>query len=144
MTDAATQTPAEIPAKPYLLRAIYEWCADNGYTPYLTVRVDDHCQVPRAHVKDGHITLNIGMLATPNLEMGNDFIEFTARFNGVAQQVSVPVTAVAGLYAQETGAGMPFEPEPFSASRAPAPRPEATPSPEPPSDPARPRFRLVN
>jgi len=137
MTDAAAN---EIPAKPYLLRALYEWCADNGYTPYLTVRADEHCRIPQAHVKDGHITLNIGMMATHNLDLGNDFIEFTARFNGVAQQVSVPVTAVVALYARETQQGMGFEAEPFVASAQPAPA-AADPAP---AEPARPRLQLVN
>jgi len=137
MTDAAAN---EIPAKPYLLRALYEWCADNGYTPYLSVRVDEHCQVPRAHVKDGHITLNIGMMATHNLDLGNDFIEFTARFNGVAQQVSVPVSAVVALYARETQQGMGFEAEPYTATPKPAPVAAAA-EPEPAR---RPTFQLVN
>jgi len=137
MTDAAAN---EIPAKPYLLRALYEWCADNGYTPYLSVRVDEHCRIPQAHVKDGHITLNIGMMATHNLDLGNDFIEFTARFNGVAQQVSVPVTAVAALYAREIEQGMSFKPEPYTATPEPAPAAAAKPSPE---EPARPSFQIV-
>jgi len=138
MTDATH----EIPAKPYLLRALYEWCADNGYTPYLTVRADDHCRIPRAHVKDGHITLNIGMMATHNLDLGNDFIEFTARFNGVAQQVSVPVAAVTAFYARETGEGMGFEAESVDIA---APEPEAATPPEAPAsaERARPTFQLV-
>jgi len=138
MTDAARSTPV----KPYFLRALYDWCTDNGHTPYLSVRADDHCRIPRAHVKDGHITLNIGALASHNLDIGNDFIEFQARFNGVAQNVSVPVAAVTALYARETGEGMGFEAESVDVGAAPEP---ATVEPEKPAspEPARPRFQLV-
>src|ERR671933_2746855 len=100
---------SEIPTKPYLLRALYEWCVDNGYTPHLAVKVDSRTQVPAEYVKNGEITLNISPNAVHKLQMGNDLIEFSARFGGVARQISVPVTNVYALYARETGHGMTFD-----------------------------------
>ncbi len=99
----------EIPTKPYLLRALYQWCVDNGYTPHLGVKVDSSAQVPLEHVRNGEITLNVSPLAVHNLQMGNERIEFSARFAGVARQISVPVARVFALYARETGGGMSFE-----------------------------------
>lgn len=95
--------------KPYLLRAIWEWCADNGYTPHLAVQVDQRTSVPREFVRDGQIVLNIGSDATNKLQMGNELIEFQARFGGVARQLSVPVEQVSAIYARENGAGLAFE-----------------------------------
>ena len=100
---------AEIPTKPYLLRALYEWCVDNGYTAHLAVKVDSRCQVPSEYVRNGEITLNVAPSAVHKLQMGNDLIEFSARFAGVARQISVPVAGVYALYARETGHGMTFE-----------------------------------
>ncbi|MFA6311697.1 MAG: ClpXP protease specificity-enhancing factor [Sterolibacterium sp.] len=101
---------AEIPStKPYLIRAIHEWCLDQGYTPYLAVSVDARTRVPREHVKDGQIVLNLGPEATHQLVMGNDLITFSARFNGVAQALSIPVENIAAIYARENGQGMAFE-----------------------------------
>jgi len=97
--------------KPYLIRAIYQWCGDHGFTPHLAVQVDDSTQVPVEHVQDGQIVLNIGASATPNLAIGNDLIEFTARFNGVSQQIRVPVGAVVGVYGRENGEGLFFAAE---------------------------------
>jgi len=99
----------EIPTKPYLLRALYEWCVDNGYTPHLAVKVDDRTLVPPEHVRNGEITLNVSPGAVHKLEMSNEMIEFAARFAGVARQISVPVENVYALYARETGHGMTFE-----------------------------------
>jgi stringent starvation protein B len=100
----------ELPStKPYLLRAIWEWCSDNGYTPHLAVQVDQRTSVPREFVRDGQIVLNIGPDATNKLQMGNELIEFQARFGGVARQLSVPVEQVSAIYARENGAGMAFE-----------------------------------
>ena len=99
----------EIPTKPYLLRALYEWCVDNGYTPHLAVKVDSRSQVPSEYVRNGEITLNVSPSAVHKLQMGNDLIEFSARFAGVARQISVPVAGVYALYARETGQGMTFE-----------------------------------
>lgn len=100
----------ELPStKPYLLRAIWEWCSDNGYTPYIAVAVNEQTRVPREFVREGQIVLNIGSEATNRLQMGNDLIEFQARFGGVARELSVPVAQVAAIYARENGAGMAFE-----------------------------------
>lgn len=95
--------------KPYLLRALHEWCTDNGYTPHIVVQVDENTVVPVAHIQDGQITLNIGLLATNQLVLGNDYIEFQARFSGVTEDVFVPVAAVSAIFARETGTGMGFE-----------------------------------
>ncbi|OZI47204.1 ClpXP protease specificity-enhancing factor [Bordetella genomosp. 5] len=103
----------ETSTKPYLIRALHEWCTDNGYTPYITVQVDEHTLVPMAHVHDGQITLNVGTLATNKLLLGNEFIEFQARFSGVTENVLVPVASVSAIYARETGAGMGFEVQPY-------------------------------
>jgi stringent starvation protein B len=99
----------EIPTKPYLLRALFEWCVDNGYTPHLAVKVDSRTQVPQEYVKNGEITLNISPNAVHKLQMGNEQVEFSARFGGVARQISVPITNVYALYARETGHGMTFD-----------------------------------
>lgn len=100
----------ELPStKPYLIRAIWEWCNDNGYTPYIAVQVDGRTRVPREFVRDGQIVLNLGSEATNRLQMGNDWIEFQARFGGVARDLSVPVDRVAAIYARENGAGMAFD-----------------------------------
>ena len=98
-----------ISTKPYLLRAIYEWCVDNGYTPYISVVVDARTHVPMEYVRDGEIVLNIGPLATSRLQIGNETIECTARFSGMARELSVPVTAVAAIYARENGHGLSFD-----------------------------------
>ncbi|MBM3352829.1 MAG: ClpXP protease specificity-enhancing factor [Betaproteobacteria bacterium] len=100
---------AEIPTKPYLLRALYEWCVDNGYTPHLALKVGSQAQVPLEYIKDGEITLNIAPSAVHKLQMGNQLIEFSARFGGVARQIVAPVASVLALYARETGQGMTFE-----------------------------------
>ncbi len=100
----------ELPStKPYLVRAIWEWCNDNGFTPYIAVQVDARTNVPREFIRDGQIVLNLGPDATNKLQIGNDLIEFQARFGGVARQLSVPVTQVSAIYARENGAGMAFE-----------------------------------
>jgi stringent starvation protein B len=99
----------EIPTKPYLLRALFEWCVDNGYTPHVAVKVDSRTQVPSEYVKNGEITLNVSPNAVHKLQMGNELIEFSARFGGVARQISVPIANVFALYARETGHGMTFD-----------------------------------
>lgn len=107
--------------KPYLLRALYEWCVDNGLTPYLSVSVDAQTHVPMEYVRDGEIVLNIGPLATSRLHMGNETIECTARFSGSARELLIPVNAVAAIYARENGQGMSFEVAPASAEPSPVP-----------------------
>jgi stringent starvation protein B len=112
--------------KPYLIRAIYEWCGDNGLTPYIAVAVDERTRVPREYVKAGEIVLNVSAQATQHLTMGNELIEFHARFGGVARELSIPVDAVSAIYARETGHGMAFD-----VPKAPAVEPTAAPTPEP-------------
>lgn len=100
----------ELPStKPYLLRAIWEWCCDNGFTPHIAVEVDERTRVPREFVRSGQIVLNLGPSATNKLQIGNEYIEFQARFNGVARELSVPVERVSAIYARENDAGMAFE-----------------------------------
>lgn len=98
-----------VSTKPYLIRAIHEWCTDEGFSPYIAVQVDEQTRVPREFVKDGQIVLNVGAEATHQLQIGNDEITFQARFNGASFPVAVPVSAVLAIYARENGQGMAFE-----------------------------------
>ena len=115
---------SEISTKPYMLRAIYEWCTDSGYTPYLAVKVDGSTTVPMEYVKKGEIVLNISFGATSGLKMDNDSIRFHARFGGVSREIYVPVNNVMAIYANENGQGMAFEPQLGGYGEAP----EAAPS----------------
>jgi len=139
----------ELSRKPYLIRALHEWCTDSGYTPYIVVTVDKNTIVPPAHVHDGQITLNIGTLATNRLVLGNEYIEFQTRFGGVTEQIYVPVAAVSAIYARETGAGMGFEvadSEPYPGSDlALEDDSNTSQSDTPPDDPppSRPRLTVV-
>ncbi|MES2843294.1 MAG: ClpXP protease specificity-enhancing factor [Pseudomonadota bacterium] len=100
---------ADIPStRPYLIRALHEWCSDNGFSPYIAVQVDASVQVPMEFVKNGEIVLNVGVDATSSLRLGNDFIEFKARFGGVAREIVVPISHVIAIYARENGQGMAF------------------------------------
>ena len=121
---SAAQESAGTSTRPYLIRAIHEWCSDNGYTPHITVSVDASVQVPMEYVKDGEIVLNIGMTATTGLHLGNDYISFQARFAGVAREIMLPVDQVIAVFARENGQGMAFP----KVSR-PDPQPIAQPSP---------------
>ena len=103
-----TETKDITSTRPYLIRALYEWCTANGLTPYVAVRVNDSVQVPREYVKNGEIVLNISFDATSSLNLGNDFIEFKARFAGTARDIVVPVNRVIAIYARENGQGMAF------------------------------------
>ena len=94
--------------RPYLLRALHDWCTDNGFTPYIAVHVDPRVQVPLEYVKNNEIVLNIGFEATSGLKLGNEFIEFRARFGGSAREIIVPVDHVVAIYARENGQGMAF------------------------------------
>ncbi len=94
--------------RPYLIRALHEWCCDNNLTPYLTVAVDNSVQVPREYVNDGEIVLNVGLNATTSLHLGNDYIEFKARFSGVVRDIMIPVNQVLAIFARENGQGMAF------------------------------------
>ena len=97
--------------KPYLLRALYEWCSDNDYTPYIQAWVNDHTRVPHQYVQNEHITLNISFHATQNLLIDNEWIRFQARFNGEAKNIEIPVGHVRAIFTKETGEGMKFEVE---------------------------------
>ncbi len=94
--------------RPYLLRALHDWCTDNGFTPYLAVFVDQSVQVPMEYVKNNEIVLNVGFEATSGLKLGNEFIEFKARFGGTSREILVPVDHVVAIYARENGQGMAF------------------------------------
>lgn len=96
--------------RPYLIRALHEWCTDNGFTPHVAVKVDDSVNVPREYVSDGEIVLNVGLDATSGLQIGNDFLEFKARFGGQPREIMVPIGRVIAIYARENGQGMAFPP----------------------------------
>ncbi len=113
MLDAADSSST----RPYLIRAIYEWCTDNGLTPFIAVLIDETVRVPNEYVTDGEIVLNISFDATSSLNMGNEYIEFKGRFGGVARDIFVPVDRVVAIYARENGQGMAF---PMLASSAEA------------------------
>jgi stringent starvation protein B len=99
----------ELPStRPYLIRALYDWCSENGFTPYVAVKVDASVQVPREYVQGGEIVLNVSMDATSSLKLGNDFIEFKARFGGKPRDIMVPIHRVMAIYARENGQGMAF------------------------------------
>lgn len=140
-----------VTTKPYLIRAIFEWCMDQGFTPYLAVVVDERTRVPREYVQDGQIVLNVGAEATNQLQLGNEEITFKARFNGVAFPVQVPVAAVAAIYARENGQGMAFdideaamaEEGASSSEAAPGSEPGAAAEPQPAATPARPHLTRV-
>lgn len=116
--------------KPYLIRAIHEWCSDQGFTPYLAVSVDASTRVPREFVKDGEIVLNIGLEATQKLMLGNEDVTFQARFGGRSFPVVVPIERVAAVYASENGEGMAFE-----VTEKPAADATSESSPEPGTQP---------
>jgi stringent starvation protein B len=106
-----TPTDSDAPGtstRPYLIRALHDWCTDNGFTPYLAVFVDKNVQVPREYVKNNEIVLNVSFDATSQLQLGNEFIEFKARFGGSAREIVVPVDHVIAIYARENGQGMAF------------------------------------
>jgi stringent starvation protein B len=135
---------AEVSTKPYLIRAIYDWCTDAGFTPYIAVAVDESVRVPQEFVNNGEIVLNVSALATSRLLIDNDAISFQARFGGVPRDVYVPMARVIAVYARENGQGMAFEvPRAMSApapADVPPPRPvvpvaETPPLPEPPEPP---------
>ena len=94
--------------RPYLIRALHDWCTDNGFTPYVAVFVDASVQVPQEYVKNNEIVLNVGFEATSGLKLGNEQIEFKARFGGSAREIVVPIDHVVAIYARENGQGMAF------------------------------------
>ena len=141
MLPADPQLPS---TRPYLIRALHEWCTEHGFTPYLAVKVDAMVQVPAEHVRDGEIVLNASFDATSGLRLGNDFIEFKARFGGIPRDIVIPVDHVIAIYARENGQGMAFPapPAPSAAtepagqgSEAEAPSPGVGALPEGPDGP---------
>jgi len=131
---------AERSTKPYLIRAIHEWCSDSNLTPYLSVRVDASTRVPAECVKDGEIMLNVSHDATHRLTIGNDAIQFAARFNGVSRECSIPIEAVTAIFAKENGQGLVFPRE--------TPREAAVPSTEPtppasPTNGGKPKLQVI-
>jgi len=98
-----------VSTKPYLIRALYEWCTDNGYTPHIAVKVQGGARVPMEYVRNGDIVLNIAFSATSGLHMDNEAVSFKARFGGVSRDIYVPITAIAAIYASENGQGMAFD-----------------------------------
>ena len=124
--------------RPYLIRALYEWCTDNGFTPFIAVQVDESVRVPMEFVKDGEIVLNISFDATSALKLGNEYLEFKGRFGGVARDILVPVHKVLAIYARENGQGMAFpvsaapSTNPLTASDVQEPENDAPPPPKAP------------
>jgi stringent starvation protein B len=122
--------------RPYLLRAIYDWISDNNLTPYVLVDAGfAGVRVPPQVVKNGQVVLNLAMRAVANLDLGNEWISFQARFSGVSQTIQIPVQAVLALYAQENGQGMMFPADEDGGDMPPpsAPEPDDTP-PTPAAD----------
>jgi stringent starvation protein B len=125
--------------RPYLIRALHDWCTDNGFTPYVAVHVDATVQVPQEYVKNNEIVLNVGFEATSGLKLGNEFIEFKARFGGQAREIVVPIDHVVAIYARENGQGMAF-PVPSAPTSA---GPTVLPPPDPAAVRAAPRLAAV-
>lgn len=130
---------SELSTKPYLIRAIYDWCGDSGLTPYLAVRVDEQTRVPTAYVRDGEIVLNLSMDAVRNLHLGNEEITCGGRFGGVPHEIIVPMAAVIGIFAKETGQGLVFQ----GQESSPAISGKDSETPPDSSPPSRPRLRVV-
>jgi stringent starvation protein B len=120
-----------ISTKPYLLRAIYEWCSDNGFTPYISVKVGGAVRVPMEFVRKGEIVLNVGFTATSGLKMDNEAVTFKARFGGVSREIYVPIVNVQAIFASENGQGMVFDEVVVEEKTAPALSPEPTASAKP-------------
>jgi len=116
--------PGSSSTRPYLIRALHDWCTDNGFTPYIAVHVDRMVQVPMEYVSNNEIVLNVGFDATSSLDLGNETIQFKARFGGTAREIIVPVDHVVASYARENGQGMAF-PAPEAAAPAAASTPDA-------------------
>ncbi|MBX3665624.1 MAG: ClpXP protease specificity-enhancing factor [Burkholderiales bacterium] len=139
---------AERSTKPYLIRAVHEWACDSGLTPYLSVKVDENTRVPAEHVKNGEIVLNLSHDATHKLTIGQDLIQFSARFGGVSRECSIPVAAVQGIFARENGQGLFFPEESQVQSTVPPamqqpPEKPDDPKPDSPAPGGRPRLQIV-
>jgi len=135
-----------LPKRPYLLRAMHQWMTDSGHTPHVIVDAErPGVKVPRPHVKDGKIVLNISFSATQRLEMGNEYLELDARFGGAVFHVQVPVGAVLGIYARETGEGMVFSDQDLGPQLAAEPAAPGAPAADKPAEQgrARPTLKVV-
>lgn len=128
--------------RPYLIRAIYEWCSDSGLTPYLSVKVDAQTRVPAEFVKNGEIVLNISPDAAHRLTIGDDVVQFAARFGGASRECSIPVGAVIGIFARENSQGLFFPPEPAAQADGAA-APSAETAPTPPTNGGKPKLQIV-
>lgn len=131
MSSLGTPTTS---TRPYLIRALHEWCTDNGFSPYIAVQVDASVKVPSEFVQNGEIVLNVSFDATSALRLGNEFVEFKARFGGVARDIVVPVSHVVAIYARENGQGMAFPAPAPAPALVPAARPGTEDAEEPPVD----------
>jgi stringent starvation protein B len=129
--------------KPYLIRAVHEWCVDNGFTPHLLVVVDENTRVPMAYVKNGEIVLNINYSATKDLVIDNTAISFSARFSGASQNIYVPISAVRGIFARENSQGMFFEAESVGNEAGQMEPPEVVEKPQMPKEVKKPSLTLV-
>ena len=131
-------------SQPYLIRAIYDWVIDNGFTPYLLVNAEnDYAMIPRDFVEDGKIVLNINPSAISDLQLGNDYIMFNARFSGKAMEVSVPVVAVLAIYARENGQGMMFDENNTNLPPTPPENPTPPVQPKSPKKSQKPQLKVV-
>ena len=135
---------ADNSTKPYLLRAIYEWCIDSGYTPHLSVVVDSRTRVPMEYVKEGKIVLNLSPSATNGMVIDNHWVQFATRFNGISRQIEVPIGAIAGIFARENGEGLGFEVTAESSSDSASSIKSTLPDDEPtPPKPGRAKLQIV-
>ena len=132
---------AELSSKPYLVRAIYEWCADSGRTPYLAVQVNEQTHVPMSYVKDGEIVLNLSMNAVRNLHIRNEEITCDGRFGGIPYEIFVPMNAVIGIFAKETGQGLVFQEQDAAPVASASGNDDPPPDGSPPH--GKPRLRIV-
>ena len=140
MTISAQDAPS---TRSYLIRALHEWCTDNGFSPNIAVQVDGSVQVPMEFVKNGEIVLNVSFDATSSLRLGNDFVEFKARFGGTAREIVVPIDHVIAIYARENGQGMAFPAPPVKATSHPGTNSPAAVSADDPNVPSRSSLHAV-
>ena len=139
--DNETPNVSMTSSQPYLIRAIYDWIIDNNFTPYLLVNAEnDYAMIPRDFVEDGKIVLNINPSAISDLQLGNDYIMFNARFSGKAMEVSVPISAILAIYAKENGQGMMFD---ENTNNLPPTPPEDNTPPEKPKKSQKPQLKVV-
>ncbi len=132
------QAPVTTSTRPYMVRAMYDWCVDNNCTPFIVVAVDASVRVPQEFVQNGEIVLNVSLGATSNMTLGNDYIEFKARFGGVARDICVPLGRVSAIYARESGQGMTFPVEATSTDAAVRAKPGVASVPNGPTEAAQP------